>query len=436
VVKLQSALEERVVQAVRDARAELVGLTAELVALDTTARRPGDQARDEEKLQRLLAARLAALGAEIDLWEPEATGAGDRFLPAGLDFAGRPQLAAVLRGVGGGHSILLNGHIDAVDVEPRDKWTSDPFVLTERDGYLYGRGSNDMKGGIAGLVVALEALHRQGVRLAGDVVFCTNTDEESSGAGGFRCVQHGVRADAGIAAEATAFDAWVSCRGTVTPTITVAGRAGHAEMPQPDWRQGGAVNAIEKLVLVLNGMSALREEWRARPDHVHPYLAPGDIVPTIVSGGTWMVTIPASCSVTADCTYLPQHVDAEGTGSAVEAEIVSRLTAAVADDPWFAQHPLEFAWSEDVVPAEIPAEHPLVAATLGAAAALGHQGKPSGLNSWHDAATYTRGGTPTFSFGPPGIETAHAVDERVPVAGLVDFSAAIALTLLRWCGAA
>jgi acetylornithine deacetylase len=436
VVKLQSALEERVVQAVRDARAELVGLTAELVALDTTARRPGDQARDEEKLQRLLAARLAALGAEIDLWEPEATGAGDRFLPAGLDFAGRPQLAAVLRGVGGGHSILLNGHIDAVDVEPRDKWTSDPFVLTERDGYLYGRGSNDMKGGIAGLVVALEALHRQGVRLAGDVVFCTNTDEESSGAGGFRCVQHGVRADAGIAAEATAFDAWVSCRGTVTPTITVAGRAGHAEMPQPDWRQGGAVNAIEKLVLVLNGMSALREEWRARPDHVHPYLAPGDIVPTIVSGGTWMVTIPASCSVTADCTYLPQHVDAEGTGSAVEAEIVSRLTAAVADDPWFAQHPLEFAWSEDVVPAEIPAEHPLVAAALGAAAALGHQGKPSGLNSWHDAATYTRGGTPTFSFGPPGIETAHAVDERVPVAGLVDFSAAIALTLLRWCGAA
>ena len=323
-----------------------------------------------------------------------------------------------------------------MDVEPRDKWTSDPFVLAERDGYLYGRGSNDMKGGIAGLVVALEALHRQGVRLAGDVVFCTNTDEESSGAGGFRCVQHGVKADAGIAAEATAFDAWVSCRGTVTPTITVAGRAGHAEMPQPDWREGGAVNAIEKLVPVLNGMGALREEWRARPDHVHPLLAPGDIVPTVVNGGTWMVTIPASCAVTADITYLPQHVDAEGSGKAVEAEIVDRLTRAVADDPWFDEHPLQFVWSDDVVPAEIPAGHPLVATALGAAAALGHQGKPAGLNSWHDAATFTRGGTPTFSFGPPGIETAHAVDERVPVAGLVDFSAAIALTVMRWCGVA
>jgi acetylornithine deacetylase len=433
-VELQSALEERVVQSVRDAKDELIGLTAELVALDTTARRPGDPARDEEKLQRLLAARLEGLGAEADVWEPEPTGEGDRSLPAGLDFAGRPQLAAVLRGSGGGRSILLNGHIDAVDVEPRDEWTSDPFVLAEREGHLYGRGSTDMKGGIAGLVIALEALHRQGVRLAGEVVFCTDTDEESSGAGGHMCVRHGVRADAGIAAEATAFDAWVSCRGTVTPTITVTGRAGHAEMPQPHWSAGGAVNAIEKMVTVLNGMGALREEWRARPDHVHPLLAPGDIVPTIVGGGTWMVTIPASCAVTADVTYLPQHVDADGSGKAVEAEIIDRLTSAVAGDAWFAEHPLRFDWSEDVVPAEMPADHPLVATALGAAAALGYAGAPAGLDSWHDAATFTRAGTPTFSFGPPGIETAHAVDERIPVAGLVDFSAAIALTALRWCG--
>jgi acetylornithine deacetylase len=436
LVELQSALEERIVAAVRDAKDELVDLAGQLVACDTTARLPGDAARDEEKLQRLLAARLTAQGARADLWEPEPTGDGDRFVPAGLDFVGRPQLAAVLPGSGGGRSILLNGHIDAVDVEPREQWLSDPFVISERDGCLYGRGVNDMKGGIAGLVVALEALHRQGVRLAGDVVFCTNTDEESSGAGGRAAVTHGVRADAGISAEATGFDAWVTCRGTVTPTITVAGRAGHAEMPQPDWREGGAVNAIEKLVAVLNGMGALREEWKARPDHEHALLAPGDIVPTIVNGGTWMVTVPASCSVTADCMYLPQHVDDEGTGKAVEAEIIDRLTAAVTDDPWFAEHPLRFAWSDDVVPAEIPADHPLVVTALGSAAALGRHGRPAGLNSWHDAATFTRGGTPTFSFGPDGIETAHAVNERVSVSGLVDFSAAIALTVLRWCGAA
>jgi len=280
-----------------------VALTAELVACDTTAREGPVPARDEEKLQRVLAARLEALGAAPELWEPEPTGDGDRFLPAGLDFAGRPQLVATLPGTGRGRSLLLNGHIDAVDVEPRERWTSDPFVCVERDGALYGRGVNDMKGGIACLVVALETLRRLDVRLAGDVVFCTVTDEESSGAGGRRAVEHGVRADAGISAEPTDFAAWVSCRGTVTPTITIEGRAGHAEMRQPHWREGGAVNAIERLVPLLQAVQRLREDWRTRPDQQHPLLSPGDIVPTVVKGGSWIVTYPASCELTCDAMY-------------------------------------------------------------------------------------------------------------------------------------
>jgi len=432
----RAALEEKVVEAALGARDEVVGLVSELVACDTTARLPGRPARDEEKLQRLLAARLARIGARPELWEPAPTGAGSRFLPAGLDFAGRPQLAAVLPGAGGGRSLLLNGHIDAVDVAPLEQWLSDPFKVEERDGSLYGRGVCDMKGGVACLVMALETLSRLGVRLAGDVVFCTVTDEESSGAGGRMAVEHGVKADAGVAAEPTGFDAWVSCRGTVTPTITVEGRAGHAEMPQPDWREGGAVNAIEKLVPLLSGIRALREEWRGRPDHRHPLLAPGDIVPTIVGGGTWMVTIPASCDVTCDVTYLPGHADAHGTGKAVEAEVVDRLTAAVAGDPWFAEHPLRFRWTEDVVPAEMPADHPLVVTALECAALVGRSGKPAGLDSWHDAATFTAGGTPTFSFGPDGIETAHAVNERASVQSLLDFTAAVAVMAMRWCGVA
>jgi len=433
----RSTLEEKVVEAALGARDEVVGLVTKLVAYDTTARLPGQQARDEEKLQQVLAARLAKIGAQPDLWEPAPTGAGSRFLPAGLDFVGRPQLAAVLPGAGGGgRSLLLNGHIDAVDVAPREQWLSDPFRVEERDGSLYGRGVSDMKGGIACLVVALETLSRLGVRLAGDVVLCTVTDEESSGVGGHMAVEHGVKADAGISAEPTDFDAWVSCRGMVMPTITVDGRAGHAEIPQPSWREGGAVNAIEKLVPLLNGIQDLREEWRARPDHKHPLLSPGDIVPTIVGGGTWMVTIPSSCDVTCDVTYLPGHADAEGTGKAVEAEVVGRLTAAVAGDPWFAEHPLRFRWTEDVVPAEMPPDHPLVVAALECAALVGRSGKPAGLDSWHDAATFTANGTPTFSFGPDGIETAHAVNERVSVQSLLDFSAAVAVMAMRWCGVA
>jgi acetylornithine deacetylase len=433
---LRSELEERVVAAALDAHDEVTGLLAEMIACDTTAREPGDPPRDEEKLQRLLAGRLAALGGRIDLWEPEPTGAGSRFIPAGLDFTGRPQLAALLPGAGGGRSLLLNGHIDAVAPGRREEWHSDPLRLVERDGALHGRGVADMKGGIAGFVVALEVLQRLGVRLAGDVIVCTDTDEESSGAGGHMCVRRGVSADAGIAAEPTGFDAWVSCHGTVTPVIAIPGRAGHAEMPQLDWREGGAVNAIEKLLPVLQGVQALREEWRTRPDQQHPLLRPGDIVPTLVNGGTWVVTYPERCELTCNITYLPGQVDAEGTGRRVEADVVAHLNAAVAGDPWFAEHPLEFTWTDDIVPAEMPADHPLVLAALGCAGAVGRHGKPAGLDSWHDAATFTRAGTPTFSFGPEGIATAHAANEHLSVRSLLDYTAAIALVMVRWCGVA
>ena len=99
---LRSALEERVVAAVRDGEDELVGLVSDLVAFDTTARNPGDSARQEAELQAYLERRLTALGAETDIWEPEPTGSGNRVVPDGLDFEGRPQLAAHLRGAGGG----------------------------------------------------------------------------------------------------------------------------------------------------------------------------------------------------------------------------------------------------------------------------------------------------------------------------------------------
>ena len=90
-----------------------------------------------------------------------------------------------------------------------------------------------MKGGLASMLFALELLHRAGIKLRGDVVYCANSDEESSGAGSLACVAHGVKADAGICAEPTGFDVWVACRGTVMPIITVPGRAGHAECRTP-----------------------------------------------------------------------------------------------------------------------------------------------------------------------------------------------------------
>jgi len=434
---LRSALEEKVVATIGEGGDEICDLVASLVACDTTARGDRDAPREEEKLQGILKARLEAIGAETDLWEPPNTGKGNRHVPDDLGFEGRPQLAGWVRGRGGSgaRSLLLNGHIDAVDVQPREKWSTDPFTVVECDDRLYGRGVNDMKGGIAAYLFALETMRRLDVRLAGDVCFCTVTDEEGSGAGGFAAVARGVRCAAGLIGEPTGLNAWIACRGSLTPHITVEGRAGHAEMTQPHWTQGGAVNAIEKMQLVLREVQTIRDEWLVRPDHEHPLLSPGTIVPTVIKGGTWEVTYPASCTLTCELMYLPQHVDENGTGLRIEREVQERIERAVSADPWFAEHPLHWFWDTDVVPGEIPADHPLVSLALASAADLGRGGgRPDGFDSWHDAATFTRGGTPTFSFGPGGAETAHAVDEYTPRQDLIDVACAVALTTMRWCG--
>jgi len=431
-------LEARILDAVTAGREELVELTAQLVAFDTTARTPTDPPRQEADLQNYLGDRLRSAGASVDVWEPApADIAGSRQMPPGLGFEGRPQMAGRFAGAGGGPSLLFNGHIDVVPSEPRDRWTSDPNRAEVRDGNLYGRGSCDMKGGVACMVYAAEVLQRLGIRLRGDLIVNTVTDEESSGAGGLAAVRHGVKADAGIVTEPTAFEVWVGCRGSLTPTFRVTGRPGHAEMAQAHWRDGGAVNAIEKMGIVMDAIARLRDEWRGSPAQRHDHLPPGDIVPVKIGGGEWTVTYPASCWMTCEVTYLPGRADSEGWGREVEAEIADWVARAAAADAWLAENPPVIEWDLDIPPSEVDPALPIVGTMMRATAAAGKPGVLGGLDSWYDAATFTRfGDTPSIGYGPRSIEWAHTVDEYVPVDDLVACAGALAIAAVEHCGVA
>lgn len=433
--------ERRVVDVIEARREDLVQLAGELIGFDTTAREPADPPREERALQEHLAGRLRRAGAEVELFEPDpADFEGKPLYVEGLRFDGRPQLVARFPGSGGGRSLLFNGHIDAVSAEPLDRWTSDPFHAEIRDGKLYGRGACDMKGGIASMVVAAETLAELGVRLAGDLLVATNTDEESSGAGGLALVLHGVRADAAIVTEPTGFDTWISCRGTSYAVITVPGRPGHAEVFQPHWRDGGAVNAIEKAQVVLDALRRLREEWSNRSDLTHPRLSRPDVLPTLISAGEWAVTYPAACRITIAVLYLPQQTDEEGWGFAVEREVDEWIARAAAADPWLAENPPTIEWwSNRVMSLEIPPDSPIVPVMTAATADVGRSGELSGLDSWYDGATLTRlGGTPAIAYGPSGFDrsgrsVAHTIDEYVPVDDLVTCAQGLAVAAMRFC---
>ncbi|MFL5860671.1 MAG: M20 family metallopeptidase [Solirubrobacteraceae bacterium] len=440
-----SDLERSLCAAIAGRRDDLVDLARALIAFDTTAREVGDAPREEAGLQGTLADLLHAAGAEIDLFEPDAAAlAGAPLVPERLEFAGRPQLIATLRGAGSGRRLVFNGHIDVVSPEPREQWTSGPFAPQVRDDRLYGRGACDMKGGVAAMTLAAETIAQAGIALAGDLIVATNTDEESSGAGGVALVRRGLTADAGIVTEPTDFRTWIACRGSEYGVIRVPGRPGHAEVRQPGWRRGGAVNAIEKAGIVLDAIASLRARWAADERLRHRHLSSPSLLPTVVSGGEWPVTYPASCDLTVAVMYLPVQADDSGWGSAVRTEVQEWIASRCAErDDWLAAHPPVVKWwSNGVMPMEIAEAEPVVSTMLGASADLGLRRELGGLDSWYDGATYTHlAGIPSIGYGPPGFDpegatVAHTIDEFVPVEGLVSCAQALAVAALRFCGVA
>ena len=431
-----TTVEQRVCDAISSGENDLVALLQDLVRFDTTTHVAGAPPREEAALQALLGARLAGAGAEVRIWEPDPQLiAGHSMVPDGFTFEGRPQLVATFAGTGGGRILLLNGHIDVVDVGPLQHWVYDPFVAVVADGRVHGRGACDMKGGVACMAFAAEILARLGIRLQGDLIVNTVSEEESTGAGGLAMART-LTADGAIVPEPSGLDVWVACRGSVLPTITIPGRAGHAGIPPRPFEQGGAVNAIEKLEVVLAAIRELRAEWAARPGH--PYLSLGGCVPTIIEGGNWIVSYPESCRLTCHIQYLPSQADGAGYGSLVQREFEECIAQAAGRDPWLAEHPPIVEWLVGgVPPAEVAADDPITLAAVSAAQAVGRPGRLAGLDNWHDGATLNvEAGIPAVCLGPGDIHLAHTSEESVPIADLVACSQAIAVAAMRFCGVA
>lgn len=430
-------LEQRVAKAVARRRDDIVALTGDLVSFDTTSRTTLDMpARDDAACQELIARRLRLIGAEVEVWEPEPfVGGSHPLVPdEGVGFAGRPQLKARIAGSGGGQSLLLNGHIDVVAAEG-SAWTTDPFEPVVRDGRLYARGSCDMKGGIAAMLVAAEVLRAEGVALDGDLLVCTNTDEECGGWGALACARSGVRADWGIIPEPSRLEVWPACRGSIYATIRIPGRAGHVEIGHDHWRNGGAVNAAEKASYLIEAIRRLREDWRSRREFAHPLLSPPDVVVcSLHAAADWVVTIPDEATMVISVLYLPVQADTDGWGRTVSAEVEAFLRAACAADPWLAAHPPVFEWHTVVNPAETLVDSPLVATLVGACADLAIPTRLGGLDSWYDGGVFDEHGTKCLMFGPNAIDHAHTANEYVPIDDLVACAQGIAVAAMRLCG--
>ena len=317
-------------------------------------------------------------------------------------------LATIGAGDGCRPTLLVNGHLDVVPVD-RAGWTRDPFVAEVVDGRLYGRGTADMKGGIAAAVEALHALFRAGREPSCDIVFHLVADEEVGGAlGSGTLVDQGrVHADACLVPEPTGLALCVAERGMMKATVTVHGRPAHGSQPR------NGISAVEKAAKVV---LALHAADFGGPDH--PLLGRPTCNVGMISGGNGHNIVAPRCQLVIDRRVLPG-----ATCEATEAE-VRRLIDAI-DDPELSYDLESQVFGEA---SELDTDHPFVARMQAAlTTTLGRPAPVIGMVFATDARFMrNQAGIPAIVCGPGEIAQAHTNDEWVAVDQLVDAAAAYA----------
>jgi acetylornithine deacetylase len=307
---------------------------------------------------------------------------------------------------------MMNGHLDVVGVEGM---IHPPFAADERDGRLYGRGSADMKGGIAAMCAAAWRAANEGMR--GEVVLAAVADEEYESLGTRALLAHGVRADACVVTEPTRLAIMPAHRGFVWIEVVVSGRAAHGSR----WDVG--VDAIRHAGLLLSELD--RVDAEELPRHEHPLLGRASLHASTIEGGIGMSTYPDRCVVRLERRTLPDERPED-----VVAEIERACAAVRARRPSFAA---EVRLLMTQGPSDVAPDAPIVQELASALRACDEPIRVAGMSAWTDAALLNAAGIPAICFGPGDISLAHAAEEYIALDEIDRASEVFASLARRWC---
>jgi len=425
----------------RSLRDEALALAARsrdesIAALATLVRIPS-LTGEEGKAQAHLAGLLQELGAETTLAEPDIAKLFERFpeiaqypthwehdlilpyaelpsyaalkdsgLETVLNYAGRPNLVGVFRGTGGGRSIILNGHIDTVTIEPQREWTRDPFGAAIENGLMYGRGTSDMKGGLMAALMAITYLRRAGAIPRGDIIFQSVVNEEHAGNGTLDLVRRGIRADAAVVLEPT------------NNTVAVS--------------HPGGLYAKEKVPAVIGALVELEKRYNAvaSDDPMEAGRAPFSMVIGKVLGGHYETVTASEATLRGGAYFAP------GAGDVVEVMRSFRESIAAANqaDPFLKDNParVEFLHHDDST-RQSP-QLPIAVHMGGVLAGRGGKGAvhpgPFCCDMRH---LVNQGGIPSIIFGPGTIAQAHKPDEHIALAEYTECIEHLIDFIWAWC---
>ena len=354
-----------------------VRLLRELVAIDSVNPSLVPGAAGEGHIAAAIAAHLRRLGLDVHIQD---------VVP------GRPNVIGVFEGGQPGRALMLCGHVDTVGVDGM----AAPFDPVERNGRLYGRGSQDMKGGVAAMIDAVRVLTER-PRRRGRVIVAAVIDEEYASIGADFLVKEWT-ADAAVVTEPTDLQIGVGHKGFAWFEIETHGRAAHGSRPK-DGR-----DAIVHMGRVLGRLEHLDCALRARAPH--PVMETASLHASIIQGGREWSSYPARCQL-----QMERRTIAGETEQSAAAEIQSVLDVLQAADAEFrATSRLVFSRP----PYEIPPGHELISTLGRAAASVGCRAEHVGMSFWTDAAVLGGAGIPSVLFGPGGAGL-HSSEEFVNV---------------------
>ncbi|CAB4330610.1 unannotated protein [freshwater metagenome] len=324
---------------------------------------------------------------------------------------GRPSIVACSKGATTDSKIMLNGHIDTVTIA---SYEGDGLEAIRKDGNVYGRGTFDMKGGLAAQMVAAHRAVQRGI--AGQVIVAAVSDEEHGNVGTEEVLKH-FTADVGVVAEPTMLGLTVAHKGFVWFELTITGLAAHGS------RHDLGIDAITKAGYALVALDKYAAELTSRP-HVK-YLETPSVHASIIKGGEELSSYPAECTIAIERRTVPGE-----TPEAVRAELVAILDDVAASTKDFSY---ELGGGFTRAPLQVSEDHKIVSLIQNSFQA--HTGKPIGFRGewyWTDAALMNDAGITTVLFGVDG-EGAHAATEWATESSVHTVADVLTDVVVEWC---
>ena len=375
---------------------EITNLAQELIKI------PSDETAGEKEVCEYLESFLKSLGMKVRLQE---------VLP------NRPNIIAEVIGDEVGKSIMFNGHVDTVPIGDIKKWSMDPYSAIIKDNKLFGRGSTDMKGAIASMIIAMKFIMNNVEKFNGKIIFTGVMAEETTGLGTQKIVEENIKADMAVVGEPSDEKIYRAHKGTMWFNLSTYGKLEHSS--ESNSESNNAIINMMKLIMEINEIS---KELETIENNLvgHPSINIG-----LIDGGTKQNMIADSCRISIDRRTLPEEktdeildklrIRLDGLRS-----LDDRLTFDLEIDT--IREAVEVAESEQIVQEVKNALNKVI----------NKNPTISGMKATTDMSILVnQGNIPSVIYGPGFIKQAHTVDEFIEVKRLVESSQVYAEILLN-----